>query len=243
MTSPRSLPAALLGLAVASTSACLLPNPAFDEADELADGTGADEQDPSGEGDPSGDGDPTGDPSGDGDPTGDPSGDGDGDATGDGDGDDPNLDECLFNEQPLAGLPFVTASFASLDTNPAPGFESAPQNCHLVMVCSANQDACNPETAYMIKRYSSGETFVGNGFMAPQPIQIRFHPGGGECGDAALELDPRQRLELGHWDQLQMIIQLKVRLPCLSEYDVPIYVAADGSSFWDPDLTEPAALW
>jgi hypothetical protein len=208
---------------------------------DSGDGDG-DSGDGDGDGD-SGDGDGDGD-SGDGDgdgdgDTGDGDGDGDGD-TGDGDG-DPIEELCQTRLSMEDFFPFQTHSLSVIDTNNAPNFDLAPQNCHLMMICTATQDFCDPMHDYMVKIYSNGNTVVGVPFNDPQSLQIRFHPGGGFCGQASLDLDPSQSISLQFWNgQFQ---QLPVRLPCLTDYNVPIYVAQDGSTFWDFDLTMPAALW
>jgi hypothetical protein len=256
--SPRVLALAAL---TASPLACVRDNPAFDFEDELAeeesgdsdsgdgdgdsgDGDSGDGDGDSGDGDgDSGDGD--GDP-GDGDGDGD-SGDGDGDS-GDGDGDsgdgdgEPMEDLCVIFLPVDNYTPLQVESLSEIETENAPNFDLAPENCHLLMICPATQDFCDPMHPFMAKTYSSGMAFVGGSYPDPQALQIRFHPGGGQCDGASLDLDPSQSIALQIWNG-QAFELLPIRLPCLEDYDVPLYIANDGSTFWDIELTSPAALW
>jgi hypothetical protein len=267
---PRSRRVLALALA-ASPLACVRENPAFNLDEEFAeesietddgDGDSGDGDGDSGDGDPGdgdgdsgdgdgdpGDGDGDGDPGdGDGDPgdgDGDPGdGDGDGDpGDGDGDGDGDPIEDLCLTPLPLEDyFPFQTASLAEIQTNNAPNFDLAPANCHLMMICNATQDFCDPMHLYMAKVYSNGLAYVGESYADPVALQIRFHPGGGQCGGASLDLDPSQSISLQVWNG-QNFEQLQIRLPCLTDYNVPLYVAEDGSTFWDIELTSPAALW
>ena len=247
---------------VALTSlACTQANPAFDglgegsessstESDPTlgsGDGDGdpstgdGDGEPPTGDGDPStgdGDGDPdTGDGDGDGDPD---TGDGDGDPnTGDGDG-DPIEELCDPGEWVEDKFHFLTSSLGQVDMGPAPGFADAPYQCHLFVICPADQDECHDESPYILKGHSNGDVFAGNGGnIEPGPIQLVFWPGPMPCGEP-LELDPSQYLAIDYWDGMWKV--LKIRLPCYDEYGLPLYVATDGSTFWDLDFAEPAAL-
>jgi hypothetical protein len=205
------------------------------------DGDSGDGDGDSGDGDGDGDGD-TGDGDGDGDED---SGDGDGDDSGDGDGDgdgDPIEELCLMPLPMEDFFPFQIESLSVIQTNNAPNFDLAPEDCHLMMVCPATQDFCDPMNLYMAKVYSNGATYIGESYGDPQALQIRFHAGGGQCGVASLDLDPTQSISLQFWNG-QGFELLPIRLPCLSDYNVPIYVAQDGSTFWDIELTSPAALW
>jgi hypothetical protein len=197
----------------------------------------------SGDGDgDSGDGDGDGD-SGDGDGDGDGDmGDGDGDGdTGDGDGDP--IEELCLMPLPLDDFfPFQIESLSQVQTNNAPNFHLAPEECHLMMFCPATQEFCDPMHSFMLKVYSNGSTFVGDSYVEPQALQIRLHPGGGLCNGATLDLDPSMSIALQVWNG-QGFERLQIRLPCLNDYNVPIYVAQDGSTFWDIGLTQPAALW
>jgi hypothetical protein len=129
-----------------------------------------------------------------------------------------------------------------IDTNNAPNFDLAPQNCHLIMFCPATQDFCDPNNLYMAKAYSNGPSYIGESYGDAQALQIRFHPGGGECMGATLDLDPTQSVSLQVWNG-QAFEPFPIRLPCLTDYNVPLYVSEDGSTFWDIELTLPAALW
>jgi hypothetical protein len=209
------------------------------------DGDSGDGDGDSGDGDgDTGDGDgDTGDGDGDsGDGDGD-TGDGDGDGdTGDGDGDGEPMEELCLMQAPVQGfLPFQTYSLGPIDANNAPNFDLAPLNCHLMMICPATQDFCDPMHTYMAKAYSNGATFVGESYNDLQALQIRFHPGGGQCLGASLDLDPSQSFSVQIWNG--QFEQFPIRLPCLTDYNVPIYVSEDGSTFWDIELTLPAALW
>ncbi|HVI03133.1 MAG TPA: hypothetical protein VM869_30765, partial [Enhygromyxa sp.] len=196
------------------------------------------------DGDPGdGDGD-SGDGDGDsGDGDGD-SGDGDGDSgDGDGDGDGDPIEELCLMPLPLEDFfPFKTQSLAEIHTSSAPNFHLAPENCHLLMFCPAAQNLCDPRHSYMAKVYSNGMAYVGESYAEPQALQLRFFPGGGLCEGASLDLDPSQSVSLQIWNG-QGFELLPIRLPCLKDYDVPLYVAEDGSTFWDIELTAPAALW
>jgi hypothetical protein len=242
---PASRPR-LLGLALAvalASSACVRDNPAFDPDDGFGDDSDEDLGD--GDGDPTtgdGDGDPTtGD--GDTDPT---TGDGDGDTdptTGDGDGDtDPDPNACLVTEPADDYFPFQVESLGGLLTAGAPSFASAPEDCLLVMVCAAAQATCNPDTPYVAKVYSNGAEHVGQSLPQPGGLQLRFHLGGGECQGAGLQLTQSDSFGLVFWNG-QAFQELKARMPCLDEFDVPLYVASNGSTFWDPGLSQAAALW
>jgi hypothetical protein len=57
-----------------------------------------------------------------------------------------------------------------------------------------------------------------------------------------LSVDPSQSLGIEFWNGQALEI-LPVRLPCLTEYNVPIYIAYDGSTFWDSGFGDPASLW
>jgi hypothetical protein len=201
------------------------------------DGDSGDGDGDSGDGDGDGDGD-----SGDGDGD---SGDGDGDGdTGDGDGDgdgEPMEDLCPVAPPIEPSPPFQIESLSLIDTADAPNFDLAPLNCHLMMICPAAADFCDPMHPYMAKVYSNGATHIGDSSNVPVPLQVRFHPGGGFCGGASLDLEPSQSIELQYWNG--GFVLLPVRMPCLHDYNVPFYIAQDGSTFWDIGLTLPAALW
>jgi hypothetical protein len=109
------------------------------------------------------------------------------------------------------------------------------------MICPAAADFCDPMHPYMAKVYSNGATHIGDSSNVPVPLQVRFHPGGGFCGGASLDLEPSQSIELQYWNG--GFVLLPVRMPCLHDYNVPFYIAQDGSTFWDIGLTLPAALW
>jgi hypothetical protein len=111
-----------------------------------------------------------------------------------------------------------------------------------MLFCPATQNVCSPRSPYMAKVYSNGFAYIGESYPDPQALQIRFHPGGGQCGGASLNLDPSQSISLQVWNG-QAFELLPIRLPCLDDYDVPLYVAEDGSTFWDIALTSPASLW
>jgi hypothetical protein len=141
-----------------------------------------------------------------------------------------------------ASPPFQTHSLAEIDPTNAPNFDLAPLNCHLMMFCPATQDGCSPMSPYMAKIYSNGNLVIGDNYLDPQALQIRIHPGGGQCGGASLDLEPSQSISLQFWNG-QQFQDLQIRMPCLKDYNVPFYVAQDGSTFWDIELTQPAALW
>jgi hypothetical protein len=219
-----------------------------DTGDGDGDGDSGDGDTGDGDGD-TGDGDgDTGDGDGDtGDGDGD-TGDGDGD-TGDGDGDtgdgdgDGDVDLCVVPLPPNGDVfPFQTHSLAEIQTTDAPNFHLAPENCHLLMFCRATQDFCDPMNLYMAKVYSNGMAYVGESYMAAQALQLRFHPGGGLCDGSTLNLDPSQSVALQVWNG-QAFEWLPIRLPCLKDYNIPLYIAEDGSTYWDIELTDPAALW
>jgi hypothetical protein len=243
--------------ALTLTLACARLNPAFDERDTFADGDSDDGDSDDGDsdgkdsdsdsadsndGDP-GDGDPgDGDPGdGDGDPgdgDGDP-GDGDGDP-GDGDGDPTSCVAApIFDAYPA----FLTPHVTYLEPSNAPNFLDAPYRCHLLVVCKADQEVCDGIQPYVAKVYSGGEVFPGVDAMSGSPLQMRFHPGGEDCFGATLDLDPSQFVGIEHVTENQDFSILGVRLPCLTDYDVPLYIAEDGSTFWNIELSDPAALW
>jgi hypothetical protein len=208
---------------------------------DLGDGDGDHD---GGDGDGDGEGDTGDGDSGDGDGDTD-TGDGDGD-TGDGDGDTGDGDgDPACNPEPdgQEHLPFLIASLGWIETSTAPNFAFALENCHLMVVCAAEALECDGEAPYLAKVYSSGNVFAGAGLPEDSALQIRFQSGGGECGaNDALELDPSQSIGLSYWNG-QAEALLEVRMPCLEEYDVPVYVDTFGSTFWDPALSDPAALW
>lgn len=251
--------------------ACTRTNPAFDGVGEASETTDASTSDPTslsgdGDGDPSsGDGDGEPDPGdGDGEPgsessessesetsgdgDGDPdSGDGDGDSgdgdgepdPGDGDGDpiDPLCDPGEWIED---AFPFETASLGFVDTSAAPGFDAAPYACHEFVICRAEQPQCDGDSPYLVKGISNGDVFAGQGNdVDPGPLQLRFWPGPLPC-EEPLELDPSQYFGADYWTGQWAVI--KIMLPCYEEYGAPLYIGEDGSTFWDPELTEPAAL-
>jgi hypothetical protein len=240
--------------------ACTRLNPAFEEelgedGDETrgdsaekgeeheGDGDGSDGHE--GDGDPTtGDGDPTtgdGDPTtGDGDPT---TGDGD-PTTGDGDpttGDgDPNGLVCEFPTPLIAYDPATAKAITHVDISHAPGFHNA-SSCWAMSLCPADQ-SCEPfdsSVLYWIDSTGDGES----GFSQNLPVSLRLsiRPLSLECPDPML-LDSSQWFDV-HVSDGGGVEIIKVRLPCTAQKELDLWIGYDGSTFWNSDLTIPAALW
>ena len=229
----RRLPILLTLLA-----ACTSVNPAFDEQDttgEQATSTAGSEEGDADVGD--GDGD-TGDGDGD---TGD--GDGDtGDGDGDGDGDPAELCEPDEILEPYA--PLMANEVTNISAVNAPQFDAYPAECYAMKICAAAQTNCNVSSNALGRYYSGGPFSPGTNALAPTPIKIAFYGGPASCG-MPLILGPLQSFELEYSNGDGATKTVSLRVPCLNgDGDVPpLWVGEDGSTFWDADLTEAAALW
>ncbi|KIG19111.1 Alkaline phosphatase [Enhygromyxa salina] len=213
-------------------TACTLPNPAFNEPDTAADDSTSGEP---GDGDP-GDGDP--EDTGDGD-----SGDGDGDNTdtdtGDGDGDgDPEA--CVLEEPNGPYAVLELDGIEGMEMNGAPEFNAIRQNCYSITICPAEQGNCGINTSFL-GRHPSGGMFAKGGSGVLTPIKVVVHPGPALCGQPAL-FTTQQSFELNYVVSA-VENSVSVRLPCFEGNDTTLFIAEDGSSFWDSKLTDPAALW
>ncbi|HVI04210.1 MAG TPA: hypothetical protein VM869_36215 [Enhygromyxa sp.] len=253
---------ALIGFALL---ACVQVNPAFDELDELGDGESGESERGDGDGDrgdgdgEAGDGDP-GDGDGDGAPgdgdgepgdgDGEPGdgegddgepGDGDGDGesdTGDGDGDNPLCEPGSFDD----ALPAVVGGAVMVDASKAPGFVEQDLDCQVLVICNGKQELCSTQTPYIAQLSSGGLMVPGVALMEPAPIRVHFQPGKPSCGMPPLILDPTQYLEIS-WIGNNLPETIQVRLPCFEGTVLDLWVAQDGSTFYDEQLTDEAAIW
>jgi hypothetical protein len=208
-------------IACVLVSGCTLTNPAFDEPD------GGSEDTTSGA---PGDGDPGDGDSGDGD------GDGDGDP-GDGDGDP----ACLAGEPTDPYPAFHLKAVGGITAMGAPEFDAYAVDCHALTICSATQGNCTLTSSFLGRYRSGGNYGQGNPSGMLIPIKLQFHGGPASCG-LPLVLGAQQSFELVYnIDGSTSTIDILV--PCIDGDTPPLYVAEDGSTFWDAGLTQPAALW
>ena len=218
--------------------ACVQVNPAFDELDELGDGESGESERGDGDGDRGdGDGEPgEGDGDGDGEP-----GDGDGDGesdTGDGDGDNTLCEPGSFDD----ATPAVVGGAVMVDASKAPGFVEQDLDCQVLVICNGKQELCSTQTPYIAQLSSGGLMVPGVALMEPAPIRVHFQPGKPSCGMPPLILDPTQYLEIS-WIGNNLPETIQVRLPCFEGTVLDLWVAQDGSTFYDEQLTDEAAIW
>jgi hypothetical protein len=220
--------------------ACTSPNPAFEDSDDTSEDTTSSSGVP-GDGDPGdGDGD-TGDGDG---GTGD--GDGDGDS-GDGDSGDGDGDPiaCEPPGEPVdPHNPLVLNSVSGVDATNAPQFDVGyPADCYTVTICVAAQGTCGPTSSFLARYRNGGAFSMGSMSLALTPIKLAFHSGTNPCGEP-LMWGTEQSLELIYNDMPNgQHKTVSILLPCLDGDPPTVWVGADGSTFWDPELTLPAALW
>lgn len=245
--------ALLLGLGLL---ACVRANPAFDELDELGDESGAERGDGDGDGDESvdgdaGDGDGDGDDQGDGDSDDQGDGDGDGDDNGDGDGEpsesesetgDGDGDDDLCTPAPSVQdpPPLLVEGEIAIDVSDAPGFAEQEAGCLRLIVCHADQNSCEANTDPFAILQSGMISTEG---QVPElaPIRIAFRSGNPSCAEPVLVLDPYQRVNIAYLEADQTPKTLKVYLPCFEGLELDLWVAADGSSYYDAQLQDLAA--
>lgn len=247
---------------------CSLLNPEFDslgqaegesgEASATDEASGTNETgNEQGSGDGDGDGNTTTPGDGDGDGTAGMTrgGDGDGDGptgeenaetdetAGDGDGDAP-VDDCDPGEvmEPYSSL--ESTFVFHIDASGFPAFLGAPVDCYRITVCPAGQPDCGFSPNFMALMFS-GENIVyvnPDGPNLSTPLQLVIGPGDGDNNCPALIIEPLQTLEIGV--ELGMSDDfVDVLLPCSEEEVTKLFIADDGSTFWNSELTEPAALW
>ncbi|EDM74697.1 hypothetical protein PPSIR1_40779 [Plesiocystis pacifica SIR-1] len=138
---------------------------------------------------------------------------------------------------------FSHASLANLETGSAPGFNQLPEGCYTLLVCSVALLDCEPEDIghYLLKKVSGTDTVsAGESPGVAAPIYLRIVEGPQPCGEP-LYIGPEQSIGVAYFEF--GFETLPVRLPCYDEPGLDVFLASDGSTFWDEALEDPAALW
>jgi hypothetical protein len=163
---------------------------------------------------------------------------GDGDA-GDGDpGDgDPDL-VCEFTTPLDPYEPALASMITHVDLANAPGFVSDTA-CWTLAFCAADQD-CSADGVPLKYEVDSTGSYVANISAQVVPLRLTIRPKL-DC-DAPMQLDTTQTFEvhvpIGANSEI-----LSVRLPCIETHELDLWIGHDGSTFWNSDLSDPAALW
>jgi hypothetical protein len=134
--------------------------------------------------------------------------------------------------QPLAISDLLGISAMSL-----PGFNVVGFRCKSLVVCGVNQ-TCHYSAGRLGSLQSAEERFYDADVIAPGPVRLRVGPGAAsQCGNPPFKILRGDFVELVYDGGRR----LRVALPAFGGRELSLYVALDGSTYWDRELTSLAA--
>ncbi|KIG13831.1 hypothetical protein DB30_07486 [Enhygromyxa salina] len=131
--------------------------------------------------------------------------------------------------------------FTDIEFEAIAGLANLPPGCVAVTACRAEQAQCNVQSPFLARRSNGGNVVVGNFADPATPIKLAFGPGPSPCG-MPVEFALGDALKLGVVFNSNRRESAVLPLPCFSGPSLVLYVGKDGSTFYDEELLEPAAL-
>jgi len=137
--------------------------------------------------------------------------------------------------------PLAIADLTAIDATNASGFANAGFRCKSLTLCPAGT-ACLYYSTDMFGSVQSGEMTYTDGIElpdTPKPVELRIDTGAAsQCGNPAITLKASDSITI----VFDASRRLSVALPDFSGTSLTLYVASDGSTFYDAALTMPARL-
>ena len=126
-----------------------------------------------------------------------------------------------------------------MDVSTAPGFDATGFRCKALSVCGTGASCVDDATDTLGEVQSAEAAYQDGAELAPAPVKLRLDGGAAsQCGN------PPVTFKAG--DYVTLVFdsspKLAVYLPAFLGISLTLYIASDGSTFYDAGLTMPAAL-
>src|SRR5262249_6051614 len=137
--------------------------------------------------------------------------------------------------------PLAIADLTGMDASMAPGFDAPGFRCKSMAICGI-AGSCVYYANDTLGSLQSAETTYTDGAetATPAPVKLRIDGGAAsQCNNPAITLKDGDYIAISY-DAAPT--KLAVYLPAFTGTSLTVYVASDGSTFYDAALTQPARL-
>jgi hypothetical protein len=140
---------------------------------------------------------------------------------------------------PVSGCPpLMISDLQAIDVGDAPGFDATGFRCKSLTICP-NSSGCVYYSTDMFGSLQSMESTYTDGAEVAQPAPTKLHLDIGaasQCGNPAVTFTANDSITI----QFDGGKKLVVLLPAFMGTSLSLYIATDGSTYYDAALTQPA---
>jgi hypothetical protein len=144
---------------------------------------------------------------------------------------------CATSSTSARGVALVMSDLKELNLQGWLGFEVGFR-CKALVICGVNQ-TCHYSVGRLGSRQSSEATYYDGETLSPaSAVRLGLSTGAAsQCGNPPVKMLPGDFIELVYDSNRR----LRVALPRFAGYEVSLYLAQDGSTYWDRELSRVAA--